>query len=129
MEIFLNSAWALLSFALLCLWLRTERCRQGHRRISLIAFCVLAAILFPVISITDDLQIAQNPAQIESSLNLDRKSGGAHPVFFTVAGLPSLFSAGPALDFSGFAAKARLSAPDIDQPALSAIKSRPPPFA
>jgi hypothetical protein len=66
MELFLNFAWALLAIASVCLWMRLERRAGVERRLPLIALALLIVILLPVISVSDDLQVLQNPAESDT---------------------------------------------------------------
>jgi len=68
METVLNLAWALLVMLMFGLWMRfaphTGPNRRGDSpRIQFVALAVLILLLFPVISVTDDLQAIQNPAE------------------------------------------------------------------
>jgi len=63
MELVLNLAWALSAVVFFCIWLRHARHAGADRRTQLVALAVLILILFPVISVTDDLQAMQNPAE------------------------------------------------------------------
>ena len=71
MELLCNFAWATVIVALWSCWF----VRRRSARISplpaialqLISLAALTAILLPVISITDDLQAANNPAEVERS--------------------------------------------------------------
>jgi len=64
METILNLAGALLAGVLMCLWVRYAPRRGASRRTQVAALAMLILILFPVISVTDDLQAAQNPADV-----------------------------------------------------------------
>jgi len=66
MELFLNFSWALLTIASVCLWMRMERRIGAERRLPLVALALLIVILFPVISVSDDLQVLQNPAESDT---------------------------------------------------------------
>ncbi|MGA2754647.1 MAG: hypothetical protein ABSE53_12860 [Terracidiphilus sp.] len=72
MELFCNLAWVAVTVALWGSWF----VRRRHARTvsilpaiaaQLISLAALTAILLPVISITDDLQAANNPAEVERS--------------------------------------------------------------
>jgi hypothetical protein len=72
MELLCNLAWAAVSVALWSSWL----VRRRHSKtasilpaiaLQLVSLAALTAILLPVISITDDLQAANNPAEVERS--------------------------------------------------------------
>ena len=135
MELFLNLAWVALAALMFCLWLRFAP-RTGpnrhteKRRAQFVALAVLLLILFPVISVTDDLQAIQNPAETDSCLRRD------HLVFNAALHLPrgrcppvtrfcrAFRSASCALPAPG-----SLPAPVFDHPALAPIQNRPPPAA
>jgi len=76
MELLCNFAWATVIVALWSCWfVRRRRTGSNSARISplpaialqLISLAALTAILLPVISITDDLQASNNPAEVERS--------------------------------------------------------------
>ena len=70
MELLSNLTWIIVALALWGLWLVRRR-RACHAAPSpgigaqLTALAVLTLILLPVISVSDDLQAAQNPAEVE----------------------------------------------------------------
>ena len=71
MEVFLNLAWTVLAVALVLLWLHLG-CRVDQGRYSqIIAIAVLIAILFPVISVSDDLMAVQNPSETDNCQRRD----------------------------------------------------------
>lgn len=129
MEFFFNFVWALLSAAILCIWLRIDNRRSDERRLPLVAVGLLIVLLFPVISVSDDLQAAQNPAEVESSLRQDHKATAAHSILFAVAALPPCVYPGMPFRFLGVTAPTMISAPLVDNPAMAAIQNRPPPGA
>jgi hypothetical protein len=134
MELALNFAWVVLAALMFCLWLRfaprtgPER-RIENRRAQFVALAVLLLILFPVISVTDDLQAIQNPAETDSYLRRNHVAGNAHSIFPAVATLPLPVFAELSFGILHFAAPGRLPAPVIDHPALASIQNRPPPTA
>jgi hypothetical protein len=76
-EIFFNLMWVAVTVALIAAWFAALR-RPGIRPLGpaiglqLIALAILAAILLPAISLTDDLQATVNPAETE---HLSRRAG------------------------------------------------------
>jgi hypothetical protein len=65
-EIFLNLVWVGLSLVFLCLWTRAIRHGKSELRWNtLVAVALLLILLFPVISITDDLVAMSAPAETE----------------------------------------------------------------
>jgi hypothetical protein len=134
MELFLNLVWVLLAAVMFCLWLRfTTRTgaqlRMQERRMQVVAFAVLILILFPVISVTDDLQSIQNPAEADSCLRRDHVVCNAHSIFPSVAALPLPVFTELSISILGSAAPGSLPAPVVDHPALASIQNRPPPAA
>ena len=65
MELILNFVWGLVAAAGLACWSLTHlRAKESQGR-QFIALATLLLILFPVISITDDLWAAHNPAETD----------------------------------------------------------------
>jgi hypothetical protein len=124
---------------MLCFWLRhaphtdPNRRLQGRRiqdrRTQLVALAVLVLILFPVISVTDDLQAMQNPAEADSSLRRNEAGTVVHPVFPAIAALPPPAFPSISFGFLRLAAPGSLLTPVVDHPALTSIQNRPPPVA
>ena len=129
MELFFNSVWVLLSIAILCLWLRIERRDSKGRHLPLVALGLLIVLLFPVISVSDDLLAAQNPAEVEIALRQDHKTTAVSFISFAIATLPPSVITEPLFCFLGSVASVRLSSPVADNPAMAAIQNRPPPAA
>jgi hypothetical protein len=127
METFLNLAWAMLAIAGVCLWARVERRSGAERRLPLIALAMLVVILFPVISVSDDLWSIQNPAETDSCLRRDHPGLGVHSIFldFAAFAVPS-FVQFP-LNFVKGAPTFRATLCVTATPAMSEIENRPPP--
>lgn len=131
MEIFLNLAWVALSLASTLFWLRSERRTGKDRRLPMIALAMLLVILFPVISVSDDLWSIQNPAETDSCQrrNHNQIASCPHsPVPLLAAPLATLLAlVRPEIQF--------VLAPSVSpsrayhSPALDGIESRPPPEA
>jgi hypothetical protein len=81
MEITLNLVWALLAVASVVLWVRTENRTGSHRRLPVIALVMLIVILFPVISVSDDLWSIQNPAETDSASRRNELATSPHSIF------------------------------------------------
>jgi hypothetical protein len=90
-EILLNCLWLVLSLSLMTAWvIRVRRvpARRGRSsrtallpstRLQLTAMMVLILLLFPVISLTDDLAMCAATRDTEQTLRLDDLCSGAHP--------------------------------------------------
>ncbi len=126
MEVFLNSAWALLALFCLCLWLRFDRREKSERRLAFMALAMLIVILFPVISVSDDLWSLQNPAETDSSVRRDHLAAAAHACF-PVADLPATTFAGLANRCERTTAPHFRSSLPVERPPMGRIQNRPPP--
>jgi hypothetical protein len=129
MELFLNSAWALLVIAIVCHWLRFGRRAPADRRQSFLALIVLVAVLFPVISITDDLWSLHNPAETETCQRRDHLVSSSHVIFPAVAALPVPALAELSVGFQPLIVPLPQPLLAVDNPVFDAIESRPPPAA
>jgi hypothetical protein len=134
METVLNLAWALLAALMFCLWLRFSTRNGPNRqvdspRMQFVALAVLILLLFPVISVTDDLQAVQNPAETDSCQRRDHVCSAPHYVFPVVAGLPLPAFAGLSFAYRRLVAPGTPSTTAVANPALAPIQNRPPPAA
>jgi nitrate reductase NapE component len=131
MELFLNSAWALLAIASACLWKRLEHRTGAERRSPLIALALLIVILFPVISVSDDLQALQNPAESDTfqCQRRDCLASCPHSIHPAIAALPEPVFAEAAWSFQRNETGLNSSSRAVENPAFDAIQNRPPPAA
>lgn len=91
MELFLNLAWLAVAAAIVCHWLRSAKPTGRERRQQLVAILVLIAILFPVISVSDDLVAVQGATESDTCLRRQPVFlSGGHPVQPPVGILPFL---------------------------------------
>jgi hypothetical protein len=129
MEFVLNLVWALLVVVILCLWLRSGPRSSANRPVQLAALAVLVLTLLPVISVTDDLQAMQNPAETDSCLRRSQATAAHQAIFPAIATLPPPVFTELTFGFLGFAALGNHAAPPAHRPALASIQNRPPPAA
>ena len=129
MEFFFNFVWALVAAASVCFWLRLGRRTVSEGHASLIALVMLIVILFPVISVSDDLWAAQNPAETDTSQRRDYRGCCPHSPFTAIADLPQLVSADLSFHIEIFDVPHQTHLPAIENPALDPIENRPPPAA
>jgi hypothetical protein len=127
MELVLNLAWMLLATLTCWLWVSYAPRKGADRRTQLVALALVILILFPVISVTDDLQMAQNPAETDCCQRKDHVHVNHHPMLHPVPefALPSI-AAIPS-GSTDFALPDNLTAPQAKVPALGSIQNRPPP--
>jgi hypothetical protein len=128
MEVLLNLAWSLVAALMLLLWLTFAPRTGPDRRLQIIALAVLLLILFPVISVTDDLLTVQNPAEADSSLRRDHTDWNPYSGFLAVASLPAPAFGEPSVPRFLLTMDGVLL-PTKGAPATQAIQNRPPPLA
>ena len=129
MELFLNSVWALLALAIVCFWLRQESPGHTRRRSPFIALVMLIVVLFPVISVSDDLWSMQNPAETDSCQRRAHLASSPHSLFPAISALPESPFAGLASHWQQLIVSANLAPRTVDNPAFDAVQNRPPPAA
>ena len=129
MEVLLNSVWALVAIAFVCLWIQLGRRRDADRHLSFIALVMLIVILFPVISVSDDLWSLQNPAETDTCQRRDHRVTCPHSIFPAIATCPEI--TGVELSFGSQHFGVSLYTPQyiLENPAFGSIQNRPPPSA
>jgi hypothetical protein len=127
-EILLNLAWAALALLMVCLWLRIGDRPAADRR-QIVAIVVLVAILFPVISVSDDLMTVQNATEQDGS---QRRGHLAPPIAHTIlpfAAIVSVLVLDAGFGSVRFLSTRNLPLPSVEHPELIGIENRPPPSA
>jgi hypothetical protein len=129
MELALNLAWIVLAASMYWLWIGSAPRGGATRRTQFVALVLVVLILFPVISVTDDLTATLNPAETDCCQRRGHAFSGflstLHPGLEFV--LPTIVPFAPGS--SHFAALGNLIAPLVKVPALRSIQTRPPPTA
>lgn len=129
MELILNLAGALVALVIVCLWLRWAPCAREDRKTQLVALGLLILILFPVISVTDDLLAAQNLAETDSLVRRDHVvSHQQHASPLSAEILEPPVTDLP-FGFLRSAAPGTLPVLPANPPALAPVENRPPPAA
>jgi len=131
MELSLNITWIVLAALMFWLWMR-RAVYEGTKRMQLVALTVVVLILFPVISVTDDLQMAQNPAEADTYYLCTRRDYIAvspHSIFPAAATLPTPVFAEISIGLLRFATPCNRPIPLVESPSLASIQNRPPPAA
>jgi hypothetical protein len=88
MELALNLVWLLVTAGLLALWSTQRSFGRNGRLHELLAIAALVIILFPVVSVSDDLQVATNIAETDTTVRRDYDGGQPHSIFPTGVALP-----------------------------------------
>jgi hypothetical protein len=128
-EILLNLAWAALALLLVGLWLRIGDRTGADRRRQIVAIVVLIAILFPVISVSDDLMAVQNATEQDGSQRRDHLASPSAHAVLPFAAIVSVLNLDSGFGSVRFLATHNLPLPSIDHPELASIENRPPPSA
>jgi hypothetical protein len=129
MELVLNLGWTALAIAMCWLWVR-HASRKGHgRSAQFVSMMLVLVTMFAVITMYDDMAMAQNPAETRCFQREDDLGAHAHAPLHTVAAsTPSPATELPINTFR-FAVPGSLLIPTVKVPVLSSIQNRPPPAA
>jgi hypothetical protein len=127
MELVLNLEWMVLATAMYWLWVRYARREGPGRGVQFIALALVLVTMFTVITMYDDMAMAQNPAETRCFQREDDLGAHAHAPLHPVAVLTPLFSAKPSFDLRHSAVLGNLVAPALEVPATNSIQNRPPP--
>ena len=127
MEPLFNFVWALVAIAGVGFWFIQGRRNLGSDHSSAVGLALLVVILFPVISVSDDLWSLQNPTETDSFHRRDYGGGTPHTQPISVSSLPETF--GSELLFSSWwiGIAHAVASPTVDNPALRPVENRPPP--
>jgi hypothetical protein len=129
MELALNLGWMAMATAMCWLWVRHARREGWGRWAQFVSLTLVLAIMFAVITVYDDMAMAQNPAETRSFQREDNlgahEHAQLHPV---VASTPTLAAELP-FNMFRFAVPGSLLVLAVKAPALSSIRNRPPPEA
>jgi hypothetical protein len=132
-ELLFNLLWVGLSIGLIWLWLLSRRRSQddtlgpgSHMQIA--ALAILIIILFPVVSLTDDLLACTTPAEVEHLVRrdlFDHLDNDLQPASIVAAALVSLQNAAELQTISKVTPAIEIGTPREES--LSMMGNRPPP--
>lgn len=129
MEILFNSIWALVVTAIVCLWVRFGERTNGDRRAPFVAMAMLIVILFPVISVSDDLWSIQNPAETDTCQRRGPFASCPHCTLPAFAAHPEPTFTGLRVVFQRLKSPVQPPLRAVDTHILDGIENRPPPGA
>jgi len=125
----LNLGWVVLATLMCWLWIRHARRDGPELQVQFIALALVLGMMFVVISMYDDMAMAQNPAETRCFQRKDDLGAHAHaPLHPAVASTPTRAAELPFNTFR-LAAPGSLLVPTVKVPVLSTIQNRPPPAA
>jgi hypothetical protein len=130
MELGLNLGWVVLATVMCWLWLRHARREGPGRPVQFIGLALVLITMFVVITMYDDMAMAQNPAETRCLQQREDELGThahaqLHPA---VASLP-LFSANHSFESTRSAVLGGLLVPAFEILAEDPVQNRPPPNA
>lgn len=127
MELFFNLVWLFAAVALAFFWGIMSPAKPTPKRNSVIALSLLVVILFPVISVSDDLWSIQNPAEADTALRRDHVSQAAHSNLVVHVGLPVLPMSGIEGGWSSSVILPLIYPITLKTQHFFTIQNRPPP--
>jgi|SRR5580658_337432 hypothetical protein len=128
LELVLNLGWMVMATAMCWLWAR--HARQGRGRLAqCVSMALVLLITFAVVTMYDDMAMAQNAAETRNFQREDDLSAHAHAQLHTVVASAPTFGAELPSNTFRFAAPGSLLFPTVKVPVLSSIQNRPPPAA
>ncbi len=129
MELALNLEWMALAIAMCWLWAHHARREGRGRSAQFVSLALVLGIMFVVITMYDDMAMAQNPAETRCFQREDDRGAHAHAPFHPVmASTPGLAAERP-FTAIGFAVPGMILVPAVKVYVLSSIQNRPPPAA
>ena len=129
MELVLNLGWMALATAMCWLWVRHARREGRGRSVQFVSLTLVLVIMFAVITMYDDMAMAQNPAETRCFQREDDLGAHVHASLHpAVASTPTL-----AAELHFYAIRitvpGSILVPSVKVPVLSSIQNRPPPVA
>jgi len=129
MELALNLGWTAMAIAMCWLWAHYAPHEGPGRRVQFIALALVLVAMFVVITMYDDMAMAQNPAETRCFQNDDKLGAHVHATLHPAVALAPAFAVEIPLNTSRFAETGSLPVSTIRVPALTSIQNRPPPAA
>jgi hypothetical protein len=130
MELVLNLGWVVLATLMCWLWVHHHARREGSgRRVQFIALTLVLATMFTVITLYDDMAMAQNPAETSCFQREDFSSARAPAMQHPVASFTQPLVSEPSFEAFYLGVVGNHPAPALQPPVLGSIQNRPPPAA
>jgi hypothetical protein len=129
MELALNLGWLVLAVLLCGIWMRQAPQDGPDRRMQLVALALVILILFPVISVTDDILTVQNPAETDCCQRRDHACASEHSALQAAAVTIVPFFAGLPSDSIHYSVLGTPLVSTMEVAVMDSIQNRPPPSA
>ena len=125
----LNLEWVVLATAMSWLWARHARLKGPGRQVQFIALALILVNMFVVISMYDDMAMAQSPAETSCFAREDLSGARAHAMLHPAATFTQPLFSEPSFEAFYLGVVGNTPAPALRSPALRSIQNRPPPAA
>jgi len=129
MEMALNVVWMALAAAMCLLWILHARGDEAPRWIQAISLSLVLAFTFVVVTMYDDIAMAQNPAETRCFQREDDLSHHAHSACHPIVSLAPPDAAPSPVSIPSVVSQDRPPIPAAQVLVLSRIQNRPPPLA
>jgi hypothetical protein len=129
MELTLNLGWTAMAIAMCWLWADHGRHEGQGRWAQFVSLALVLIIMFAVITVYDDMAMAQNPAETSCFQREDDLGAHDHAVVHPVVASTPALVAEPLFNTIRFAGPGSLRLSTVKAPALLSIENRPPPAA
>jgi|SRR5271166_1130299 len=130
MQSVLNLEWVVLATLMCWLWLRhPARCEGRGRWAQVISLALVLVMMFVVITMYDDMAMAQSPAETSCFAREDFSGARAHAMLHPVANFAQPLFLEPSFEAFYLGVLGDHPAPALRSPALGSIQNRPPPAA
>jgi hypothetical protein len=129
MELALNLVWLLAATGLFGLWWAQPRRTGSSRMWELLAVATLVTILFPVVSVTDDLLVATSFAETDTTVRRDCDGIQPHSILSPGDALPESILHPVPLELSAGPVRIPVSAFHPVVRSFFDLANRPPPAA
>jgi len=129
MELVLNLGWVVLATMMCWLWARHARREGPGRQVQFIALALVLSMMFVVISLYDDMAMAQNPAETSCFQREDFLGARSHAILHPVANFTQPFVLEQSIEVIYLGVVGDHPVPALRPPALGSIQNRPPPAA
>jgi hypothetical protein len=129
MELVLNLGWTVLATVMCWLWKRYTPRKGPGCSAQFVSLALVLVTMFSVITMYDDMAMAQNPAETRCFQREDDLGAYPHAPFHPVVAFTPTLAAELPFNTFRFAVPGGLLAPALKVPVLFSIQNRPPPAA
>lgn len=129
LELALNLGWMAMAIAMCWLWVRHARREGPGRGVQIVSLALVLFTMFAVITMYDDMAMAQNPAETRCFQREDDLGAHANAQLHTVVASAPSRTAELHLNPPAAAVPGLIDCCFVKAPVPSSIQNRPPPAA